>query len=118
MWVFNKDMNLIKTKVYQQNLANLHNWVDQTPVNEMIDTVTYDIYESNNPFRKKKFDKEQINNKSLRVAANTTTAIGAEVFSAFANPYYLSHKVTQVPVIYHNAVDAYKKVQNKNSSEE
>ena len=111
-------MNLIKTKVYQQNLANLHNWVDNTPVNEMIDTVTYDVYESNNPFRKKRFNKEQINNTGLRVAANTTTAVGAEVFSVFANPFYLSHKVTQVPMFYHNAVDAYKKVQNRNFKEQ
>ena len=102
-------MNLIDSTVFRQNVSILSNWVDSTPVNQMIDSVTYDLYESNNPFRKK-FDKTDISNKGLRVVANTTTAIGAEVFSAFANPYYLTHKVTQIPVWYGNVVDAYKKV--------
>ncbi len=102
-------MNLIDSTVFKQNVSILSNWVDSTPVNQIIDSVTYDLYESNNPFRKK-FDKIDISNKGLRVAANTTTAIGAEVFSAFANPYYLTHKVTQIPVWYGSVVDAYKKV--------
>ena len=29
----------------------LYNWVDSTPMPQIIDTVTYDVYESNNPFR-------------------------------------------------------------------
>ncbi|MCM1338496.1 MAG: hypothetical protein NC191_02360 [Muribaculaceae bacterium] len=101
-------MNLIKSTVFKQNLDLLSNWVDSTPVSDMIDSVTYDVYESSNPFRKK-FSKEEISNKGLRVAANTTTAIGAEVFSVFANPYYIPHKVMQIPVWYNNVVDAYKK---------
>lgn len=101
-------MNLIDSTVFKQNLSVLSNWVDSTPVNQVIDKVTYDLYESNNPLRRK-FDKNDINNKVLRVAANTTTAVGAEFFSAFTNPYYLSHKVTQIPVIYTNVVDTYNK---------
>jgi hypothetical protein len=101
-------MNLINTTIYQQNMNALTNWVDTTPTNKIIDTMTYDLYESNNPFRKT-FDKNEINNKGLRIAANTTTAVGAEFFSALTNPYYLSHKITQIPVWYDSIVDVYKK---------
>lgn len=106
-------MNLIDITVFRQNLNALSNWVDSTPVNEVVDKVTYDLYESNNPLRHT-FNRQEINNKCLRVAANATTAVGAEFFSAFTNPYYLSHKVTQVPVVYHNAADLYKKTLNHN----
>jgi hypothetical protein len=105
-------MNLIHSTVYQQNLKTFSNWVDTTPVNEMIDTVTYDLYESNNPFRKN-FNEDEINNKGLRTVANATTAVGAEFFSAFTNPYYLSHKITQIPVLYNNVVETYKKASVK-----
>jgi len=112
--VFNKNMNLINMKVYQQNLATLSNWVDSTPVNQMIDSVTYNQYENSNPFRKK-FDKTEISNTALRTAANTTTTIGAEMFSMFSNPYYLTHKVTQIPVWYQSAVNSYKNNSTGNS---
>ncbi len=108
-------MNLISMKIYQQNLATLSNWVDSTPVNQMIDNVTYNQYESSNPFRKK-FDKTEISNTALRTAANTTTVIGAEMFSMFSNPYYLTHKVTQIPVWYQSAVDSYKNISTTNKS--
>lgn len=104
-------MNLITTTVFKQNMSVLSNWVDSTPMNEVIDTVTYDLYESSNPLRGS-FGKNDINNKGLRVAANATTAVGAEFFSAFTNPYYLMHKVVQVPVLYSNVVDTYKKITN------
>lgn len=105
-------MNLIDSMVFKQNMSVLSNWVDSTPVNQMIDSVTYDLYESNNPFRKK-FDKTHINNKGLRVVANATTTVSAEVFSAFANPYYLTHKFTQIPIWCDSVVDVYKNtVQN------
>lgn len=100
-------MNLIDSTVFRQNISTLSNWVDSTPVNEVIDKVTYDLYESNNPLRHK-FDRNDIHNKGLRVAANTTTAVGAEVFSALTNPYYLTHKVTQIPVLYTSVVNVYK----------
>ncbi len=100
-------MNLIN-QTLTQNMSILSNWVDSTPAPQIIDTVTYDLYESNNPFRKK-FSQNDINNKALRVAANTTTAVSAEVFSAFANPYYLTHKITNIPVAYKTVVAAYKR---------
>lgn len=102
-------MNLIDSTVFRQNISVLSNWVDSTPVNQVIDKVTYDLYESNNPLRRK-FDKNDIDNKGLRIAANATTAVGAEFFSVFTNPYYLTHKVVQVPVYYKNIVDTYKKM--------
>lgn len=108
-------MNLIDSTVFRQNISVLSNWVDSTPVNEVIDKVTYDLYESNNPLRRS-FGQNDINNKGLRVAANATTAVGAEFFSAFTNPYYLMHKVVQVPVLYSNVVNTYKKVSNNSKA--
>lgn len=90
-----------------QNLSILSNWVDSTPVPQVIDTMTYDIYESSNPFRQK-FSKS-IDNKVLKYTVATTTGVGAEIFSAFTNPYYLTHKVVQLPTMYQNVVDVYKK---------
>lgn len=89
----------------------LYNWVDSTPMPQIIDTVTYDLYESNNPFRTS-FSKEDISNKPLRIAANTTTTIGAEAFSMFTNPYYLTHKIVNIPTYYKNVVNSYQKSQN------
>ena len=102
-------MTLIDVTVFKQGMSSVSNWINSTPVPQAVNTVTYDLYESNNPLRRK-FDKDDINNKSLRVAANATTTLGAEFFSAFTNPYYLSHKVTQVPVLYKSVVDTYKRV--------
>lgn len=101
-------MNLISSTVIYNNLANLSQWVDSTPMPQLIDSMTYDLYESSNPFRTK-FSKTEINNKNLRIVANSTTAVSAEIFSAFTNPYYLSHKVTRIPVYYQNAVKLYNK---------
>ena len=107
-------MNLIHATVFKQNMIDLSNWVDSTPASQVIDTVTYDLYESSNPFRHK-FSKEQIKNKPLRVAANTTTSVGAEVFSVLTNPYYITHKIVNIPIAYNNVVNAYKNTSiNKN----
>lgn len=92
-------------------INSLTNWVDSTPMPQIIDTVTYDLYESNNPFRTS-FSKEDISNKPLRIAANTTTTIGAEAFSIFTNPYYLTHKIVNIPTYYKNVVNSYQKSQN------
>jgi hypothetical protein len=108
-------MNLINMTVYRNNIKNLANWVDTTPVPDVIDTMTYDLYESNNPFRKH-FSENEIPNKGLRITANTTTLIGAEFFSAFTNPYYLMHKITGIPTVYHNAVDTYSKITHNNKN--
>lgn len=99
-------MSLLSISGIQQNISSLSGWVDSTPMNQVIDTVTYDLYESNNPFRRT-FDKTDINNKGLRIAANTSARVGAEMFSAFTNPYYITHKVTQIPTLYNSAVNAY-----------
>lgn len=89
-------MNLINTTVISQNMSLFSNWVDSTPVPKMVDTVTYDLYESDNPFRHK-FSNKQIKNDTLRHSTNTTAAVGAEAFSLFANPYYLTHKIINLP---------------------
>lgn len=101
-------MNLINSTILKQNLTALSNWADSNSVPSVIDSVTYDLYESNNPFRKK-FTEDEIQNRGIRIAANTGTAVSAELFSAFANPYYLTHKITQIPVLCHHVVDSYKK---------
>lgn len=104
-------MNLINTSLTYPNISQLlTNWVDSKPVPELLDSVTYDLYESNNPFRKT-FNETDITNKGLRVAANTTAIVSAEAFSAFANPYYLFHKVTHIPIYYQSVVDKYKNTQ-------
>lgn len=101
-------MNLIHSTILKQNLSIISNWADSATVPTVIDSVTYDLYESNNPFRKT-FTKDEIQNKGIRIAANTGTAVSAELFSAFANPYYLTHKITQLPVLCHHVVDTYKR---------
>lgn len=105
---FNINMNLVNSTILRQNLAQINNWIDSTSVSGAIDSVTYDLYESNNPFRKK-FTPDEIQNKGVRVAANAGTAVSAELFSAFTNPYYLTHKITQIPTLYNNVADVYRK---------
>lgn len=105
-------MNLLDAAIYKHNMSVFANWVDSTPVNQVIDSVTYDLYEDSNPFRHK-FSKEEINNKGLRIAANTSAAVGAEVFSVFSNPYYLMHKAVQVPVLCSKVVNTYKQNSSK-----
>ena len=38
-------MNLIEATAFRQNVIDLSNWVDSTPVPQVIDTFTYDLYE-------------------------------------------------------------------------
>ena len=101
-------MNSINTS-FRQNISLFTNWIDSTPIPDVIDTVTYDLYEDSNPFRNNKFTKEQIPNTQLRHTVNTTTKIGAEMFSIFTNPYYLTHKIIHLPAMYNHVVGAYKK---------
>ena len=77
------------------------------PLPQVIDTVTYDLYESNNPFRQK--TDKKFDNKALRYTVNATSAVGAEAFSVFTNPYYLTHKIVNLPVMYKNVANIYKK---------
>ena len=101
-------MNLIDSAIIKNKLTStLRNWTDSVEIPALIDSVTYDLYDSSNPF-KKTFTKEEISNKPMRILANTGTAVGSEFFSAFTNPYYLTHKVTQVPVLYQSVVNVYK----------
>lgn len=100
-------MNLIEATAFKQNMINISNWIDSTPTSQVIDTVTYDLYEGNNPFRYK-FSSSQISNKQLRDAANATTSVGAEFYSVFTNPYYITHKIVKIPAAYNSVVDAYK----------
>lgn len=99
-------MNIIETTL-NQNLLQLSNWVDSTPTSQIIDTMTYDLYESDNPFRK--ITSDNINNKTLRYTAKAVTDVGAEMFSVFANPYYLTHKIITLPTMYKSVAETYKK---------
>ena len=98
-------MNLIHNKI----ISSLHNWVDTTPPNEMVDYLTYDQYEINNPLRLNFYNPENIQNKYLRTTANTAKDVGAEVVSAYINPFYLTHKFVNIPVFYKDVVNTYSK---------
>lgn len=108
-------MNLIDSLNIKNNITStIQNWTDYNEIPTLINSVTFDLYDSNNPF-KKKFTKEEINNKPIRILANTGTTVGSEVFSAFTNPYYLTHKVTQIPIMYQSVVNTYKNTLQKGS---
>jgi len=97
-------MNLITGQIVQ----NFTNWIDAVSTPQIIDTVTYNVYDENNPFRVK-FSSEDIHNKTFRMGANAAAAMGAETFSFFTNPYYLTHKIINAPQVYQSTIDAYKK---------
>ena len=86
----------------------LINWVNSKPIPDVIDTFTYDISESDNPFR------QNYTKQELSPVAKNTKLVGAEVFSAFTNPYYLTHKIIHIPTYYQTAVSEYNKLQNSN----
>ena len=51
-------MNLIDSAIIKNNLTStLRNWTDSVEIPALIDSVTYDLYDSSNPF-KKTFTKE------------------------------------------------------------
>ncbi len=101
-------MNLISFNTQNYNLSSIvSNWTDSKPLPDLIDNYTYDLYESDNPFNRT-FSQNDISNNELRFAVNATAKVGAEAFSAFANPYYLSHKITHIPIYYQSVVDKYK----------
>jgi len=102
-------MSLLINNVQINNIPLVvRNWVDTVNVQDAIDSVTYDLYESNNPFRKK-YTKDEISSKEARFLANTGTTVGSEVFSAFANPYYLTHKIIRLPAMYRSVAEAYRR---------
>lgn len=98
-------MNFLSTQ-YANVQNNLSVWVKSKPTPDLIDTLTYDLYEDNNPFRRT-FSGDDIRDKRLRAIANVSAQTTAEIFSAFANPYYLEHKIAHVPTYYQNAVNLY-----------
>ena len=89
-------MNLINTTVISQNMSLFSNWVDSTPVPKMVDTVTYDLYESDNPFRHK-FSNKQIKMIRLGILRIQLLRLVQKLFQLFANPYYLTHKIINLP---------------------
>ncbi len=98
-------MNSLNTQ-YTNIQNNLSLWAKSKPVPDLIDSLTYNLYEDSNPFNRT-FDDNDISDKRLRAIANAGTKTTAEIFSAFANPYYLSHKFTHIPVYYKNSVNLY-----------
>ena len=102
-------MNLIHNHI----ISSLNNWVDSTPPTQMVDYLTYDQYEVNNPLRLNFYDSKSINNTYLRTTADVAKNVSAEVLSAYINPFYLTHKIINAPVTaYQAVVNAYSKTQN------
>ncbi len=87
-------------------------WVNQTPVPKIIDTFTYDTYESSNPFRIDYFDKKPSDNKYVYATVHAVKNVGTEIFSAYTNPFYLTHKIVNIPTNYQKVVQAYGKNNN------
>lgn len=81
-------------------------WVAQTPTPKIIDTFTYDVYESENPFKIDFFGDGKINNNYMLKTLTATQNISAEVYSAYTNPFYMTHKIINLPS---QAVEIYKK---------
>ncbi len=90
-------------------MNSLKNWADTKTIPQIIDAVTYDQYESDNPLRIKFSEKENIHNEKLRQTVDFAQDVGAEIVSAYINPFYLTHKVINIPTNYQNVVDTYKK---------
>ena len=90
------------------NKSFLSNWTDSVQIPQIINNLTYNYYESNNPFRLKVEDDQQSENENNQIST-FTTIVGAELFSVFTNPYYLTHKIVQIPSLYRSVVDVYKK---------
>jgi hypothetical protein len=102
-------MNLIHNHI----ISSLNNWVDSTPAPQIVDSLTYDQYEINNPLRLNFYNPKNIDNRYLRTGANIAKNIGTEVVSAYINPFYLTHKVVNAPAVaYQTVINAYSKAQN------
>ena len=100
-------MNLLTNiNQYSQNI------IPKIP--QTIEEVTYDSYEGNNPFSKT-FNNLQIEDKNIQSAVDTTKLIGAEAFSLFTNPFYLTHKFVQIPTYYKTIVENYTKTSKQHS---
>ena len=100
-------MNIIDYTLNQTN--TMKDWTQTHSVPQIIDTFTYDQYESSNPLRLNFSHLDNIDNKHLTTTANVAQNVGAEIISAYINPYYLSHKIINIPS---NIVELYKKYSN------
>ena len=97
-------MNLLNDiKQYSQDI-----YANPKGLPQKIDSATYGTYEADNPFRNTEDIK--LTDGNLQKVANTTKAVGSEVFSALTNPFYLTHKIFQMPTYYKTATEAYEKV--------
>lgn len=101
-------INSTISNTINSNINHITDWAANTPINEMFDSLTYDIYESDNPFRHE-YSKSEIKNPAVKYTINAAKTTGAELYSVFANPFYLAHKIVNIPVYYKNAADLYKK---------
>ena len=81
-----------------QNLSILSNWVDSTPVPQVIDTMTYDIYESSNPFRQK-FSKNIDNKTNLLLQADMIDSQCYIFLGEYISASKILSKYTQIFVI-------------------
>ena len=90
-----------------------YNFPDRKQLAQTIEEVTYDSYEDNNPFSQT-FNDIDIEDEDLKNTVVTVKAAGGEAFSAFTNPFYLTHKIIQLPEYYKNAVNLYKNTQKQN----
>ncbi len=98
-------MNIIDYYITQKK--DMKNWVQTRSVPKIIDEFTYKPYESDNPFRLDFSNQiNQISNDMVKQSVNVAQNVGAEVFSAYTNPYYLSHKMINMPS---NVVEIYNK---------
>ena len=58
-----------------------------------IDSMTYNQYESSNPLRIKYQHVDSFENKNVKKTVLAAQGVGAEVYSLYANPFYLFHKL-------------------------
>ena len=110
-------MNLIKS-AYNESKNILHDWAgDKTKtIPDTIDFVTYDQYETNNPLRLNLYNPEDIKNPTVRKSVGVAHTVGSELVSAYVNPFYLTHKIVQIPNNYQKITQNYKKYSQNNQT--
>lgn len=83
---------------YMQNKTDyIKTWTQNINGVRVFDELTYNQYESNNPLRLEYSHINNIKNDKLRQSAQAAQYMGAEILSAYINPYYLSHKIINLP---------------------
>lgn len=100
-------MNIIRAALAQkQNILPYIVESDNLP--DMIDEVTYKQYESSNPLRINFLENQKID-PTLKKTLTITQNLGAEVLSAYTNPFYWMHKAVQIPANSQAVIEFYKK---------